>query len=581
MNTREHFDTLLLSCRDRIQKEVSSLIGKPFTLAEPEFCHASKEALFSGAGGREVLIHADLSGEVQGEGCILIGINDAIRLGGALIMLPEPELDKFLSGQDYTEELRDSCGEIAHVICDAATTALKERYPENVRLVSGRQEIVVPAEVTIASEQPIPDMLYYLMTASMRIDERELGPLRLVLPAAPFGLEDSGGTDAAPDSAAVRQPADEQVPPASSSNEQDAHRQDVARQKKLVDDLLTSGMTKMREELQILFTGTLTVVPKEYEAVTKGEFLDQVNGRQVMTRLDIKGGSQGEAYLFVEDKTAIYLGGTLIMLPEVELEELILTGDFNDEIHEAYGEVTDIVAGVYSALFEEHYHNAFGLTKRSMELIVPAKINPDSNTLFPAQTYYLATGQIHYNDRNLGLFQLLIPAGALALEDVLLLDGEMGSAGEAPRALPIAAPAGKPVAAEESGPLWEEQAEERADILLFTDDDNEAGRIAGMLAAMGYVCRILHFKETVHSVMHPGIRMVFLVMREASEVGFSVAIKISSAGLQVPLVAAGPAWTSALVLKAVKYGACDILVTPASSEDVQEKIEVNMMQKAV
>jgi FixJ family two-component response regulator len=74
--------------------------------------------------------------------------------------------------------------------------------------------------------------------------------------------------------------------------------------------------------------------------------------------------------------------------------------------------------------------------------------------------------------------------------------------------------------------------------------------------------------------------MVFLVMQEASEQGFGVAIKISSAGLPVPLVAAGPAWTRTMVLKAVKYGACDILITPSSSDDIREKIEVNLIRKA-
>ena len=74
--------------------------------------------------------------------------------------------------------------------------------------------------------------------------------------------------------------------------------------------------------------------------------------------------------------------------------------------------------------------------------------------------------------------------------------------------------------------------------------------------------------------------MIFLVMQEVSEQGFGVAIKISSAGISVPLVAAGPAWTRTLVLKAVKYGACDILITPSSPTDVRDKTETNLVKRA-
>jgi DNA-binding NtrC family response regulator len=101
-----------------------------------------------------------------------------------------------------------------------------------------------------------------------------------------------------------------------------------------------------------------------------------------------------------------------------------------------------------------------------------------------------------------------------------------------------------------------------------------------MLEALGYVSRILHFKESVNSLLTSRIQLVFLVMREVSEQGFGVAIKISSSGFSVPLVAAGPAWTRTMVLKAVKYGACDILVTPSTVEDVREKLATNLVKKA-
>ncbi|MCL2341269.1 MAG: hypothetical protein FWC49_06140, partial [Proteobacteria bacterium] len=339
-----------------------------------------------------------------------------------------------------------------------------------------------------------------------------------------------------------------------------------------VDRLLHSGMARICEEMSVLLSGVLEITPEENATVAKAAFLDQVGGRQVMTRMQIRGERQGEAYVFVEHATAIYLGGALIMLPETELEETVANGELQGDVREAYEEVSDIVVSVYSALFEEQEPGGFGLAQKSVQLVDPARIDPDANGVFPDQAYCLAAGRIRYNGRDLGRLQLLIPEDALVVEDAPLPAADGGIA--APN--PNAASAGKPAAA---GPAWPQPAE-RPDVVICTDDDAEAGRIADILAAMGYLCRVLHFKDQVHGVIHPGVRIVFLVMREASELGFGMAIKISSAGLSAPLVAAAPNWTRTLVLKAVKYGARDILVTPASLEDVREKVEVNLATSA-
>ncbi|MEZ4485905.1 MAG: hypothetical protein R2864_15530 [Syntrophotaleaceae bacterium] len=40
-------------------------------------------------------------------------------------------------------------------------------------------------------------------------------------------------------------------------------------------------------------------------------------------------------------------------------------------------------------------------------------------------------------------------------------------------------------------------------------------------------------------------------------------------------MAAGSQWTRSKVLQAVKYGVCDILVTPATADEVLEKVEAH------
>jgi chemotaxis protein CheY-P-specific phosphatase CheC len=613
MKARERFDKILHSCRERIQEEVSALVGKPFKLGEPTFRQVSKEELFADTMGKQVLARIRLEGEHQGEGCLMAGIKDAIYIGGTLIMLPESELESVLAEQEYSEELQDSYGEIANIICGSATVTFEEQYPKPVRLVRTEQEVINPVKVVVESAQPIADIPYYCMVVPMQMDSRVLGSLLLVLPAVPFGLVEVTSTakaqpQASEGAAAAREHGDKDVtqqpvetlereasagaveeqvgvlhrPAAEAkgasgeSEKTSTRKRDIVKQKKLVDDLLNTGTARMAEEVSALLGGTLKVLSVENLALTKAEFLDQAGGKQIMTRMDIRGGGQGEAYLFVDVKSAVLLGGALIMLPEEELEETVRNEDFGDDARDAYGEVTNIIAGVYTSAFEERYNGKLGFVKTAMEPVTPVKIVSETDDVFVNQAYYLTAGTMEYNGRDLGRLQLLIPARVLELEE-LLVGEESAAAGEVEGVGVVSG--GKPAAAAEPVRIGEKPAG-NADVLLFTDDDNEAGRITDVLAEMGYGCRTLHFKDSVNSVLTPRIQMVFLVMQEASEQGFGVAIKISSAGLSVPLVAAGPTWTRTMVLKAVKYGACDILITPSSPDDIREKIENNLAKKA-
>lgn len=598
MKARERFDKLLLSCRDRIEDEVAALIGKPFKLGDASFRLASKEELFAEISGKQVLSHVKIDGDLQGATCLLVGVKDAIYIGGTLIMLPESEIESVVVSAEYSEELQDSFGEVANIICGAVTVIFEEQYSKNVRLIRTEQEVINPAKVDVGSESPIADVPYYIMTVGMRLDDRELGNLILPLPAALFGLiaeteadslnkpdkvgasdassvasapqQDNAATDSTGENTDVEVAQDSEPPisPASDTVSGPA-REDLDKSKKLVDKLLKNCLAKVSEDVSALIGGTLKVEPLEHDILSKGEVLEQAGGKQIMTRMEIRGEGAGEAFLFLEVKTAVYLGGTLIMLPEGELEEAARNEDFGDDASDAYGEIANIIAGVYTASFEEQSRMKLGFVKTSMEQVVPVKIDPDSDEVIPNRIYYLSTGQILFNDKDLGRFQMVIPANVLGLEALYRIQNEPLIIEQPKQEHPAPPPKTPQVAPAEP-----------ANVLIFTDDDSESGNIATVLQQMGYTPSILHFKDQVNPLLTPRIQIIFLVMREVSEQGFGVAIKISSAGRSIPLVAAGPAWTRTLVLKAVKYGACDILVTPSSAHDIQEKIETNLVKKA-
>ena len=100
-----------------------------------------------------------------------------------------------------------------------------------------------------------------------------------------------------------------------------------------------------------------------------------------------------------------------------------------------------------------------------------------------------------------------------------------------------------------------------------------------MLRNLGHRVKLLTFKDNIQNYLPGEVKAIYLVMREVNEQAFGLAIKINSASM-VPLIAAGPGWTRTKVIKAVKYGVQDILLTPATKEDVVENAGNNLLKKA-
>jgi chemotaxis protein CheY-P-specific phosphatase CheC len=576
MKKAQHrIDKILESVCARIQDQVSGLIGATFILSGLQRQFISKEDAFDQLSGKQVAARLDITGDIQGQGCILLEVKDAIRLGGTLIMLPEASLDEMVSSARYDEDTEDSYGEIANIIAGSYTKVFEEMYPDSCRFVRKTQELILPVKVISDSDEPVSDQLYYQVVSVMTLNDRQMGNLVVLLPAAPFGLE-------ADEPAGVVEP--ELVPPKPVSTvsakrveggaeksaavvpEQEIEQAalpdfDTKKHRQRVDALLDKCRLKMGEEMSALLGVEISLSDVQCRLVSKEDyFLEEAAGKQILARMDVVGEIEGKSYLFVGLKDAIYIGGTLIMLPKAELEKVVLDEEFGADTEDAFGEIANILSGVYSKLFEEHYVNKIRFMKTGIEKILPLKVDIDSHEPCPNQLYYLSSSSLNMGGKAMGKVQTLFPAGLFQLEG-LLRQEEQAPVRQEP--VEGAVPSGAGV---------ERVSAAAIDILVVSDDAMETVKIVEFLQRRHFNVRVLSYKENVIEYLPGEVKAVFLVMSDVNEKAFAVAIKISSA-CSLPLIAAGPGWTRSKVISAVKYGINDILLTPASSDDIADKIE--------
>jgi len=85
---KKKIDKILELVQERVGDEVGGLMGATLVMDGLTTQLISKEDFFDEPSGKLVFSELQLSGELEGDGAILVSVKDAIRLGGTLIMLP-------------------------------------------------------------------------------------------------------------------------------------------------------------------------------------------------------------------------------------------------------------------------------------------------------------------------------------------------------------------------------------------------------------------------------------------------------------------------------------------------------------
>ncbi|WP_457576590.1 hypothetical protein [Desulfomarina sp.] len=576
---KKRIDRLLTACQEKMSAELGALLGVDIALSDLHNSFVSKEEFFfDHASGKQVLADMEVVGDLEDRSFFSISLKDAIYLGGLLIMLPPSELENVVSEEDFGEEAQDAYGEVANIVSGVYTSVFEEQYTKNLRFIRKELQQVVPMKVDPESDEPVPDVPYYLSSMTLNIEGKSYGKVHMLFPVELLQLSSFGQPQAQVVEEAVVETAPEnenrESAPAPSEKKADFN---IERHRKRVDKLLGLCQEKMADEVGALLGVDVQLLDQENRIVNKEDFFfEEVSGKQIIADMEVVGEIEDKSYLVISQKDAIRIGGTLIMLPENELQSSVEDGDFSEDIEDAYGEIANIISGVYTAVFEEGYTRQIRFIKKDLHQVLPMKVDPESEEPFPDQEYYVSSMKLVLGGNEAGKVHMVFPSIMLQLDGLGAKEQEQeaeargtahsvssGSNGESSRPAPVAADDGR-------RPI---------DILLIGDDMTEIEKLQSVFGKKGFEIRVLSFKDEVHNYIPGELKAVYLVMREINEQGFGVAIKVSSS-CSLPLIAAAPGWTKTKVIKAVKYGIRDILLTPATTEDIEENIDNNLLKMA-
>ncbi|WP_225071596.1 hypothetical protein [Desulfuromonas sp. CSMB_57] len=340
--------------------------------------------------------------------------------------------------------------------------------------------------------------------------------------------------------------------------------------KPIIDRLLENLGERIGTGLSELLGCSITTTPVRWQLTTKQDFFLHCRKKQVMTDMALSGSKEGTLYIFCHLKDAILLGGTLIMLPPGELEKKVAKEEFAEDEADAYNEIGNIVSGELNAAFEEGFPDKLHFRKLGQQVVVPGKVDPDSAEPIPAADYFQLSYVLGMDGQDLQSLDLLFPPACFGVEPRIEVEPEVVAEPVSVEPPPLAQPPrAEPAVPPEEPPKAVEPPRPR--VLIVGENQEAMAMLTAQAETAGLQSLLLPFQGDFQSARKPDqpLQGILLVMDESKEQGLAAIIKARSTfGEVLPLIAVGASWTKSQVLQAARYGVRDILLLPATHEEI-------------
>jgi len=577
------FNTII----DQLSEEIGALLGAPIELIDHRLERLNKDDLFAMSRGRSVISTMVVSGDHSGDSFIITDLKDSVILGGTLIMLPQEQIEENCKLRTFDGEAADAYGEVANIIAGVYTAVFLDMYPESLHFKRTSVEDFVPSKIDPKSDEPFPPNEYVYSSCKMKIEGFDLQNLEVIIPAEILGEEtkDTTVNETAEEKIKGEAPASTEAehvePEAEEDQPQSAPEEpeDERIPQETVDRVINAAMMQCAEEIGGMLGIELEIDGLTGRYTSKKEFFAKPGKKTIATQMLVSGASEGTAYFLTDLKDAIFFAGTMIMLPAEEISNHIKAGEYGEDEADAFGEVANIISGGLVQNFDEMYPRKFHLKKGDQDLFVPTKVKVEDSTPFPAGEYYVVTGTLSCGSRDLSDVSFICPVDLLHMVPRPSETGWGAPPTEQDAPQPVTE---KPqtVAASSSGKTTSET--EAAQplppiVAIICDDAAMRTHFAESLSETEHQTTELGSNDNFSELRQYSVTGAFLIMTDVNEKGFAAIIKVRSEIPQGrPLIVAGPQWTRSDVIKAVRYGATDIILTPATNSEICEKATTNL-----
>lgn len=345
-----------------------------------------------------------------------------------------------------------------------------------------------------------------------------------------------------------------------------------------LQEILCFALQQAGEESGMLLGQDLSILLLDSLKTTKTAFFGDFDESCFVIGVDSREAYPGQFYLIFALRDAIVLSSTLLGIPPARVKEKQRLAILENDDVDAFSEIGNMINGSLNTVFQGSLPD-----KVHLKVQVPKKFIPGIDPInevepLPDGEYLMFRSKLEMAGHELSHLDILIPVDLGNIfdppsakvedpiqEEVTVPDQEEAISAEEKVASPAISPT--PVASD---------AKHAEALVILEDDETERKRLMTLLDFTGYEVVSSNLNADLKELFtNRDVRLVLICSQNADERELAVCIKINALRQDSPpqVIMSAERWTKIAVLKALKFGAKDIIVKPCSDAELTAKIK--------
>jgi len=340
--------------------------------------------------------------------------------------------------------------------------------------------------------------------------------------------------------------------------------------------MLGSALQQAGEESGMLLGQELSITLADSLKTTQASYFGGLDDACFVIGVDSREAYAGQFYLVFSLRDAIVMSGTLLGIPPPRIKEKQRLSIIENDDIDAFSEIGNMVNGSFNTIFQGSLPN-----KVHLKVLAPKKYIPEIDPLsdeepLPDGEYLMFRSKLEMAGQEMNHLDVLIP---LALGELFDPPSEIDEPEE--ELEPPQSEEEQEQLAAGTQDLTEPAAVSAAlevgveTIVVLNDDQEECRRISAAVGFTGLPVQTGTLNADIKELFAGAdVRLVIIGSIDADDREMAVCIKINAMRQDSPppIIMIAERWTRTAVLKALKYGARDILIMPCSEDEIATKV---------
>jgi len=549
----------------QVGNDLSSMIGAEVRVQLKSGGLVRFGDFFDQLGPDMVVVKLEFDGDIDGIGAFALPLANAIRLAGKLLMLPVHELNQNVADGKFDNEYRYAAGEVVKCIVGSFVRSLPDTPYQCAEIRCGRQKrIGRDLSRNLKNEYPAEQACYFAAIGTM-LAAHPQDDMYLVLPAimAVGGCEKSK-PEKRDDAAKTRTPEPDHNPMV-----------DIGKALSSANfkNFVNGWMAELDTELSGSFDVGVKIQGEAARSVTEPEIRYHAGDKPLLfAPYRINGSVAGRVVVCGTVAEAMRIGSVFGSAADQDSDTPRSSERFDSNLQDGYHELITIILSLFTELLGESAREVFHLQREQAEIVINDTEPLLAERLLEDRSYVVVSIQLERASVHYGAMNFLFPSLFVEQVDLIIQDffapAEQTTTGAEPSAWSF-----------EQGSRQDQVVREHSlddGILLINLADQVCASLSRVCDEEGLrYSRIDGAGARLQDRLtgtERGYRCVLLALGKPDEMALAYVIKIGAL-TSLPLVVAAPQWTQSQVVKALRYGASDIIVTPVDGRELREKLQ--------